>query len=433
MKQTRAISPTFCVFPWMETIIDPKSFFAPCCVATPIKDKQGRHYNLVEDGLDNYWNGYGLRKIRERMLNGEKVKACHWCYYQESIGDISFRKEHNKQWLESKYKQNILDRVEKSRINGYRVAESPLLLDIRPGNLCNLKCRMCNPLNSSQIEQEQKELLRKNLDIDFIDTNYFKFDRKFFNWHKNKELWKTIYKWSPGLKSIYFTGGEPTLIKENWDFIDYLKKKGYSKNIELVVNTNCMQCPDKLTATFEDFHCVRIMFSVDGYKEVQEYIRHPSKWGDIEKNIIKMLRRKKKNVYFSFSPVVSVYNILNLPHLLRWIDELHALYGYVVPYLMLCIGYKFLSISILPKNVKELALSKIEEYESSYNKGNTYLLEQINSIKNVLKSKEKEGIEKKLKMFYKYTMLLDQYRGNSFEKTFPELNALLNDDGRWKV
>ena len=115
------------------------------------------------------------------------------------------------------------------------VEEPPLYLDIRLRNLCNLKCRMCYLASNSKVEQEQKELILKN-----------EMDKRFFNWGRNKEIrnreiWKTIYKWIPGIRRLYFSGGEPTLIKENWNLINYLKEKDYSKNIFLECNTNCTQ------------------------------------------------------------------------------------------------------------------------------------------------------------------------------------------------
>ena len=416
----------------METILDTDSFFSPCCAATPIKDENGRYYNLIEDKLEDYWNSYGLRQVRKKMLAGEKVEACQWCYYQESIGEVSFRKDHNKEWLESKYGKDILDRVEKSRTNGYRVEKHPLHLDIRPGNLCNLKCRMCGPSSSSKIEQEQRQMLKNNMDTSFLDTDYLKRDTKFVNWRKNKEIWKTIYKWAPGLRKLDFLGGEPTLIKENWDLIDYLKEKGYSKHIKLYFSINCTQTPNKLIETFETFQFVQIMFSVDGYKKVNEYIRYPSEWKEIEKNIVKILKNQTKNTFFTCAIVVQVYNILDLTRLLKWVDNLHIHYGNVVPHLMICMNH-VLHIDILPENVKKTALLKIEEYESSYKGEHTYLLKQLNTVKNILKSEEKTSIEEDLKRFYKYTDLLDKHRDNNFKETFPELNALLDEDGRWKT
>ena len=433
MEKIPETSPTFCVYPWMEFILGPTSDIKLCCIAeTAVESENKQDYLLGESSLEDYWNSWGLRQVRKKMLAGEKIKACSHCYYQESIGRTSYREAFNKTWLESEYGKEILNRVEESRTNGYRVKKQPLYLDIRPGNLCNLKCRMCAPDRSSKIYTEQKQLLKDNPSeaIPLIDPSYLKKD--FYDWYKNKEIWKDIYKWAPGVKQLYFTGGEPTLIKENWDLIDYVKQKGYSQNIDLIFNINCTKVPDKLLETFEIFRSVDMRFSVDGYKEVQEYIRYPSLWENIESNIIKILKKRRKNTYFLFNPVIQVYNILDFPRLLRWIDDLQMSYGYIHNSPIMCKEPEYLNISIFPKNIKKEALLRIEEYENSYKGNDRHLLECLNSIKNILKSEEKAGIKRNLKKFYRYTSLLDQHRGNSFEKTFPELNCLLNEDGRWK-
>ena len=436
-KKIPEISPTFCVYPWMEFNIGATPYVRLCCLSPiNVEDKKGGIYPFGEQSLDNYWNSWGLRQVRKKMLNGEKLKYCHFCYLQEKFpGHSSYRQDNNRYWLKSKHGKDILERVKKSRTNGYRVEKQPLYLDIRPGNLCNLKCRMCTPGNSSKIYEEQKQFLKNKPSEanSLLDTSYFTKDYgEDYNWHKNKEIWKDIYKWAPGVKQLYFTGGEPTLIKENWNLIDYLQREGYSKDIDLMFNINCTQVPNKLLDTFSTFSKVNIMFSVDGYGEVQEYIRHPSKWKDIENNIIKILKERRENTYFRISPVVQVYNILDLTHLFRWIDNLQVNYGVINSNLIMYMGPKYLDISILPKNIKQKALSKIEEYEKSYEGNDNFFLENLGYVKNVLKNEEKNGIETELKRFYKYTNLLDQHRGESFKEIFPELNTLLDEDGRWK-
>ena len=209
----------------MEFVLGPSSDIKLCCIAdTTVKDKDGKVYTFEEESLENYWNSYGLRQIRKQMLNGEKIKACKHCYYQETIERTSYRQSFNQTWFKSEYGKNILDRVEKSKTNDFRVEEPPIYLDIRPGNLCNLKCRMCNPGNSSKIYQEQKQLLKDNPSevIPLIDTRYLK---KNYNWYKNEKIWENIHKWSSGVKQLYFTGGEPTLIKENWEIDRLCKEK----------------------------------------------------------------------------------------------------------------------------------------------------------------------------------------------------------------
>ena len=192
-----------------------------------------------------------------------------------------------------------------------------------------------------------------------IDENHFQMDeKKFHNWYKNKEIWKSIYKWASEAKQIYFTGGEPTLIEENWELIDYLKEKGYSKNIHLMFSLNCTQVPDKLLDTFSTFSSAAISLSVDGYKEVQEYIRYPSRWKEIEDNVKKILKNRNEYIFFYFSPVIQIYNILNFPRLFKWIDNLQINYGKVNNYILMCTAPEFLDIAILPNNIKQEAFIK---------------------------------------------------------------------------
>ena len=163
LKKISEISPTFCVYPWMEAALMSHSKLQLCCLGNwrVVKDEKGRGYNLIEDRLEDYWNSYGLRQARRKMLAGEKLEECYWCNHDEEQGRVSHRQQHTKEWLESEYGKNILERVEKSKTNGYRVEEPPLYLDIRSGNLCNLKCRMCGPASSSKIEEEQKKIMKK--------------------------------------------------------------------------------------------------------------------------------------------------------------------------------------------------------------------------------------------------------------------------------
>ena len=435
-KKSDTISATFCIYPWMECIVGPTSHLKICCIAEkPVKDEDNRVYNLEQDSLKDYWNSYGLRQVRKKMLAGEKIKACQHCYYQESLGRSSYRQSFNKQWLNSEHREDILNRVEKSRTNDFKVEEAPLYLDIRPGNLCNLKCRMCSPGSSSKIYKEQKEILKDNpVELSsLVNTSYFKkSEKELSNWHKNPDLWNNIYQWSEKSKQLYFTGGEPTLIKQNWDLIQHLTQKGLSKNIDLVFNLNCTQVPDKLLDTFSNFSNITLNFSIDGYKNIQEYIRYPSKWLEVEKNIIKMLKHSNKNTHFYFCPTIQVYNILDISYLFQWIENLKHSYETIGVSLNMCTQPEFLDIAILPKSIKKQALHKLKDWESSLTSQDDFFLDCLKGIKNVLKQKEKKDISYHLKRFYKYTCILDKKRNNIFKKSCPELYQLLEKDRRWR-
>ncbi|MBC6415424.1 MAG: twitch domain-containing radical SAM protein [Bdellovibrionales bacterium] len=434
--ENKEISRTFCVYPWIELIVGPTKHLKLCCIASSaVLDSKGVAYDCSKDNLKDYWNSEGLREVRKKMLQGESISSCDHCYYQESIGRISYRQSFNKQWLFSNYGKEILKRVNQSRQNDYRVEENPLYLDIRPGNLCNLSCRMCNPGNSSKIYKEQKELLKTDSGFkDLINEDFFKGDEKeFHNWYKKESLWKSILDWTPSLRQLYFTGGEPTLIKENWKFINYLQEKDFAKNIDLIFNLNCTQVPDKLINTFSHFKSVTITLSIDGYKEVQEYIRYPSKWKEIENNVIKLVKNRTRKCLFYLSPVVQVYNILNLVDIFDWRDRIEKNYKVNIDMsLIMCTGPEYFDIENLPSSIKEQALSRITSYERKYKKKNDFFFNTLSSIKNVLRKEEKKDLSKHLRNFFRYTSILDRKRSNDFSKSFGELNELLNKDGRWK-
>ncbi len=425
------ISPTFCIYPFVGTFVSPFFPLTPCCAGEGVKNEKGGYYDLNEISLEDYWNSYGMRKIRKQMISGEKPEACKRCYLEEAIGKFSHRMLYKAKFR--KFFHKIEHDIKTYKKNAYKSHFSIQYLELQLSNLCNLKCRMCWSGNSSKIEEEYKELLKKNPNNKFTIVNFLDRAKK-PTWHETNEAWETIYKCASKLRELSLTGGEPLLMKQNWELLDYLKAKGYSKNIKLQISTNCTIPPKRLIENLEAFSSCYIIFSIDGYQEVQEYIRYPSKWKTIEKNIIKILKNRSKNTHCSFNIVIQAYNILNLTALLKWIDKLYECYKGLYSVCLLPLkGRPFLDISILPENVKKEALLKIHQYEKCSHKKcvSNGLCMDLDQIKNIL-IKENKNIKKDLTAFYKYTKLLDQHRGNSFEKTFPELNALLDEDERWK-
>ena len=86
------------------------------------------------------------------MSAGEQLPHCDACFNVEKFGRRSYRMISN----ESAGSSNTLVLVRFRR----RIHESsegatnhtPLTFDLKLGNVCNLKCTVCKPLYSSQIE-----------------------------------------------------------------------------------------------------------------------------------------------------------------------------------------------------------------------------------------------------------------------------------------
>ena len=92
------------------------------------------------------------------------------------MGFPSYRTNYIRDWFEYSGKgEEIHERIERSINNNFRVEEPPMYLDFRLGNMCNLKCRMCQPQNSSQIQKEYKK-------IEAADPSAGQFIKNNFTW-----------------------------------------------------------------------------------------------------------------------------------------------------------------------------------------------------------------------------------------------------------
>ena len=413
----------------MEMVVGPTRQARLCCIASgPFLSPEGHPYEMGQTSLEDIWNSKGLRSVRKRMLQGEKIRECSHCHYLESVERKSYRQSFNDYWLnDSASKEEIKRRIEVSKEHNFKVNAPPIYLDIRPGNKCNLKCRMCNPGNSSLIFQEQRKLFKeRQLTSDLIETDYFYDDLKnFTDWYKQPHIWKTINSWIPQIKQLYFTGGEPTLIKQNWDIIDMAIEKKFAKNISLIFNINSTNIPDKLVNTFDHFHNVSINLSIDGYGAVQEYIRAPSKWEKIEKNIRYVISHKRENVSIVFTPVIQVYNILYLTEFLRWRDALvEELQIEILIDFLFCTNPDYLDIASLPKGeVRKQALDDITNYKKEISQGDNRLTGELelNPIENILRNTFLNDLPLLRKKFFHYTRALDKNRNDCFEESLPRL------------
>ena len=433
------LSPTFCVFPFVHFLAGPSKHWRLCCVSQGgIFDENKKAYQLENHSPKELWNSEGMKLVRKKMWQGEKLSQCRHCYYQESVNRESYRQRSNKEWLE---KTGVKKIISESVKNDFHVKESPVYLDLRPGNLCNLKCRMCNPGNSSKIEVEWKKLADNKDFQKAIGPRSSMFKSKktedgFVSWEKKEEFWKDMEGWLSGVRKIYLTGGEPTLIKNNWRLINHLIESGQSQSVSLVFNINCTQVPDSLLNTFDHFENVCLNLSLDGHEAVNDYIRYPSDWSQIEDNVKKILRAAKgKSVDIRVTPVAQVYNIVNLCELFHWVDNLEEEFStrIVIELLILDKDPDCLDIRILPEEVRKTALERIKNYlrTSKRTEWDKTFKNCAESVVYILENVVHEQRENQIHHFKRYTVILDQFRKNDFKISLPELNQYLPlEDGK---
>lgn len=418
---------TFCVNPWIQQTVLPTGAFSFCCAAAhggPIKDATGHIlYWASQNPFPEVWNSPETREIRKRMLNGQKVRGCETCYFQESIGKKSSREMLNEEWF-GKIAPEIWRRVEDSRRNDGTVSSRALYLDLRLGNLCTLKCRTCNPFNSTKIYAETEQMLAG-------DAEFKKFYHEVHTWklapiepwYESEEFWTSVETHLPDLRKVYLTGGEPTLIKRNLQFLRRCIDEGHAEHIFLMLNTNCTRLTDEFFDLLPHFEFTLVNCSLDAFGSVNEYIREGTKWETIDANVRRLVSLSPR-IQVGFTPVVQILNAYALPELLDYIERLNEDAHRSLNVDFLYANHpEYMDIRNLPDHVRAKAAKKLEAFtgRSKLYHANPYVKNSVDSGIRALRGPRLEGAEQKFGIFMKYNGYLDRQRGRDMAAAVPEL------------
>ena len=149
------------------------------------------------------------------------------------------------------------------------------MLDIKFNNICNLACKMCDPVSSSKLATEWKQLGWTDQNTPYLDTNSKTIlpDWQNTNYQTNKinKIWDEIIDNIQFVKRIKFTGGEPFMNPDILEIIRSVLERGFS-NLVLTNGMRPMMRPAirsgllKLNTEFSDKLTVRV--SVDHFNQV---------------------------------------------------------------------------------------------------------------------------------------------------------------------
>lgn len=399
---------SYCVLPWLGISVDPDGSVKPCCVSSDvIKKDDGTPYNLGKDTIDDIYNSKDFINMRESMLAGDKIPTCDVCYNNEKNNGYSMRMRFNQRWQNLTFTSSIAETNIK-------------YFDLRFGNLCNLKCRSCSPKNSSQIQKEFHELANTRI------SNYMSpgYDHDINEWYHTDIFDKNMDMQSENIEWFYITGGEPTLIEKNFEYLKKLIESGRSKYITLSINTNMTNSKSKFYKLLREFKTVVCSPSIDGYMDMQEYIRYPSNWDQIHENFLKILG-VGDNVLIYPSPVIQITNLGKIVELFEYFESFNRSANRcavdIAPIILQHPDY--LSVSCLPLDYKIKCWERIDEWIKTKCKYQGQIFHsRMNSLKNLC---YQDTTNDKLIDYKTYNTILDDKRNQRLSDVNLELYNLI--------
>ena len=392
-------SKTFCIYPWIHIHAYPTGQAYPCChaeMAHPVG-------NCRTHSLEHIWQDAPMQALRADMLSETPNPACARCYEQEASGFFSGRKSANK---------HHGHHVNKLESNPFELT----YWDIRFSNLCNLKCRSCGHIFSSQWYQDQAKLAGPEWKLNNSVLNYAGRDPE--------DMFTQLEPHLDYVEQVYFAGGEPLLMEEHYRILEELLRRGRT-DVRLIYNTNFTHTDLKGRSVFEywrQFDSVAVGASLDASGARGEYIRKGTVWSTVEQNRRDMLATCPE-VDFYISPTLSIMNAMHLPDFHReWADA-----GLIRPQdlnVNILQDPPFYRIDIAPAEYKAVLTQKYYDHITWLKSVGDPLGRATQGFESAITFLNATDNTQLLDSFWRRTHELDDIRTESWSRALPELKAL---------
>ena len=385
-----------CMLPWISIETSPIGTARPCCLAKDeITKTDGSKYSLRETSLEEIYHSTYMQNLRQDFLAGNKPATCNRCWDEEAAGRTSKR-------INSRIRlKEYYDLVDFQNIN----PDQLWFIDLKLGNICNLKCRICGSWSSSKWAKEEIDYIPELLDRKTHLAYTYLRDGA---WPRESEVfWDNLKTLLPNIKYFEFTGGEPFLIEQHFELLRYAVEQGYSKNIEIHYNTNGTVFPES-AELWNNFKHVEIAFSIDNVGVRFEYERYGADWNEIQENISKFTAMRSNKISTQLCTTMNIQNVYYLPELCDWISTQtfdHVYFNMLHDPWHMC-------ISKMTDNAKNLVIDRLSNHEFS-SKYRAEILRIVQFIRNGEGSDGKEFLRK--------MQITDEYRKQNLRDTHKEI------------
>jgi len=419
------MSKVFCEKPFNHNYIHMNGKLRLCCISIQniTQDNDYNQFDMNNNDLDEYWNSKRMREIRLNMIQGKETLDCKRCYQQEARGFQSLR---STQGMAQYIKDTLPDGTYTGSANS---------MQLHMGNICNLRCKMCSQMYSHMAGLELLEMGEEDPDFllwvkeqGAIANNWTNELGKKEEWFKNKKIKLELFDHiSRNIITLCVIGGEPTLIPEFYELFEYCEQQGTLGNKSVTLVTNLTNTNPKMINWLPKLKKWRIWASVDGLGERTEYIRYPSKWEIVLKNLefYKKLSIGTDNG-ITLSPALQLLNIDQIGDMIEWWIEFAGgslNKNFDITWLSSVWYPKMLNYDIAPMSYKKIVYDRLKQFDH-----------QDIFYQNTLKNLQIDAVDKTeqqhcLKAFVKYNDAQDKFRNvKTWRELLPDLEtSIINE------
>lgn len=340
---------TICMLPWISIEASPMGTTRPCCMAhDEITDELGDKYDLNETNLEVAYHSEYMQDLRRQFRRGEKPATCNRCWEEEAAGRDS-KRIHTQVRLKELYQQVDWANDDPDQL---------WFVDLKLGNICNLKCRICGSWSSSKWAEEE---------LAYMPQDFNKKEHIAYTWlrqgawpRKTTTFWDNMRTLLPNIKYFEFTGGEPWMIEEHWDLLAHAVTTGDSRHIDIHYNTNATQWPKDVTL-WKEFGRVDIAFSIDNVGDRFEYERYGAKWDRANEiidatHVLRDTGKLYNNITTQLCFTINIQNVYYIDELLAWAETKH--FGDI--YFNMMHSPDHMSVQHMTPQAQELVLNKLK-------------------------------------------------------------------------
>jgi hypothetical protein len=344
---------------------------------------------LDQHTLEDAWASPTRQEIASALKSNKQHHNCQDCWDEEAAGRRSKRLLSNEQFA------NVIP------------TNHPRVIMLKPGNLCNLACRHCNPHTSSR-------WIRDYYHVEADETSYPVYLEQFRgaqqSFADDSATWATLNQWAQDIVYYDLYGAEPLLIEPLWSLLAAASQLPSADTVDIHINTNGTVWRDDYYEIFKKFRSVDIGISMDGIGEQFEYMRYPAKWSEIEVNLSKyqQLAAENPNVVLSVCVTVSLLNIYYASDIWQYFNQRGITCGFNILHRPL-----HLNMRIAPDSMKQAVKDKLT------NTAVEHLIPQLEM-----------GVDNSPELLQEFKRVTDGYdalRKENFADTFPEAYQLLKN------